>query len=164
MTGTRTAGSPRRSRPLSSRHRRPHRAAPAGDAGATAVLVLALAGLLSLIGATTSAVTAVAVARQRAAAVADLAALAGAEHALEGEAAACGRARRLAAEDEGRLRSCRLLGDVVEVVSEVRPPGPLGRLGSATARARAGPAEMPSRRSGLPSLPSRQRGSLSRSR
>ena len=116
---------------------------PAGEHGAAAVLVLALAGLLALLGAATSAVAAVGVARQRAAAVADLAALAGAAHALEGEAAACGWARRLAAEDAASLRSCRLQGDVAEVVSEVRPPGPLGRFGTATARARAGPADLP---------------------
>ncbi len=113
---------------------------PAGDRGAAAVLVLALAGLLALLGATTAAVAAVAVARQRAAAVADLAALAGAQHALEGQAVACGWAHRVAAEGAATLRSCRLDGDVVQVVSLVRPPGPLGRLGSATAQARAGPA------------------------
>jgi secretion/DNA translocation related TadE-like protein len=104
--------------------------------------VLALAGLLSLLGAATSGVAAVAVARQRAAAVADLAALAAAEHALDGQAAACGWASRLASEDAARVRSCQLLGDVVEVVAEVRPPGPLGQLGSATATARAGPADV----------------------
>lgn len=111
-----------------------------GDRGAAAVLVLALAGLLSLLGAATSAVAAVGVARQRAAAVADLAALAAAAHVLEGAPVACGRAHRLAAQDAASLRSCRVQGDVVEVVSEVRPPGPLGRLGAATGRARAGPA------------------------
>lgn len=117
---------------------------PGGDRGAAAVLVLALAGLLSLVGATTSAVAAVAVARQRAAAVADLAALAGAQHALEGQAVACGWAARVADESAAALRSCRLDGDVVAVVSLVRPPGPLGRLGVATAQARAGPAGVPS--------------------
>lgn len=110
-----------------------------GDRGAAALLVLALAGLLSLLGAAVAGVAAVGVARQRAAAVADLAALAAAEHALEGAAVACGWAHRLAAQDGAALRSCRLQGDVVEVVSEVRPPGPLGRLGAATGRARAGP-------------------------
>jgi len=118
------------------------RRAPVGDGGATAALVLALAGLLSLLGATTSAVAAVAVARQRAASVADLSALAGAAHALAGEAVACGWARRIAAADAASLRSCQLRGDVVEVVAEVRPPGRLGDLGGATARARAGPADL----------------------
>lgn len=111
-----------------------------GDAGAGAVLVLCAASLLLLVAMTAAAVGAVAVARQRAAAVADLAALAAAQHALEGEAAACAWAARTTSADGGRLRSCALEGDVAEVVAEVRPPGPVGRLGSAVSRARAGPA------------------------
>lgn len=114
-----------------------------GDRGAVAVLVLGLAAVLALIGATAAAVAAVAVARQRAAAVADLAALAGAQHALEGATGACAWAARIAAADGAVLRSCSLDGDVLRVVAEVRPAGPLGRLGSATSRARAGPAFPP---------------------
>ena len=110
------------------------------DRGAGAVLVLALAAVLTLLAATAAALTAVAVARQRAAAVADLAALAAAEHALEGPVAACAWAGRTTAADTGRLLSCRLIGDVADVTVEVRPPGPLGRIGAATSRARAGPA------------------------
>jgi secretion/DNA translocation related TadE-like protein len=111
-----------------------------GDRGATAVLVLAVAGLLALTGAVTAATAAVGVARQRAAAVADLAALAGAQHALDGRTAACRGAARVAADGAASLQSCRVDGDVVEVVAVVRPPGPLGRLGASTGRARAGPA------------------------
>lgn len=110
------------------------------DRGAGAVLVLGMAALLTLVAATAAALIAVAVARQRAAAVADLAALAAAQHALEGPEVACGWAGRTSAADAGRLVSCRLEGDVAEVTVEVRPPGPLGRLGAATSRARAGPA------------------------
>lgn len=112
-----------------------------GECGMAAPLVLSLAALLSLLGGTVSAVAAVGVARQRAAAVADLAALAGAQHALEGQQAACDWARRVAAADAARLASCLVTGDVVEVVSEVHPPGPLGRFGVTTSRARAGPDE-----------------------
>ena len=112
-----------------------------GDRGAAAVLVLVCAGVLTLAGATTSAVAAVGVARQRAAAVADLAALAAAAAALEGPAAACGGARSVAAANGGRLTSCRLTGDVAQVVAEVRPGGPLGRFGVAAARAVAGPGQ-----------------------
>lgn len=119
--------------------RRAHRA-HAQDRGAAAVLVLVCAGLLSLAGATTSAVAAVAVARQRAAAVADLAALAAAGAALEGPVAACRTARAVAAANGGSLTRCVLVGDVAQVTGQVRPPGPLGRLGLATARAAAGPA------------------------
>lgn len=110
------------------------------DRGAGAVLVLGMAALLTLVAATAAALIAVAVARQRAASVADLAALAAAQHALEGPAAACGWAGRTSAADAGRLLGCRLDGDVAEVTVEVRPPGPLGRIGAATSRARAGPA------------------------
>lgn len=109
------------------------------DRGAGAVLVLAMAALLALVASTAAALIAVAVARQRAAAVADLAALAAAQHALEGPVVACGWAGRTTAADAGRLLSCRLYGDVADVTVEVRPPGPLGRLGAATSRARAGP-------------------------
>lgn len=109
------------------------------DRGAGAVLVLGTAALLLLVAATAATLTAVAVARQRAAAVADLAALAAAQHALDGPIAACNRARRTSAADAGRLLSCVLLGDVAELTVEVRPPGPLGGLGAARSRARAGP-------------------------
>ena len=111
-----------------------------GDRGAAAMLVLTSAVLLALLGATATALAAVAVARQRAAAVADLAALAAAQHALEGPAVACGWAARLAAADGARLTGCDVRGDTVAVVVQVVPPGPLGGLGSATGRARAGPA------------------------
>ena len=104
------------------------------------MLVLCVAALLLLVAMTAACLGAVAVARQRAAAVADLAALAAAQHALEGEAAACSWAAHTAGADGGRLRGCVLRGDVAEVVAEVRPPGPLGRLGAAASRARAGPA------------------------
>jgi secretion/DNA translocation related TadE-like protein len=114
-----------------------------GDDGAAAVLVLAIAALVALLAATTAAVAAVGVARQRAAAVADLAALAAARHALEGPAVACGWALRLAAADGAELVGCQVRGDVVEVVAQVRPPGRLGVLGAVTGRARAGPADPP---------------------
>lgn len=110
------------------------------DRGAGAVLVLGVAALLALVAATAATLTSVAVARQRAAAVADLAALAAAQHSLEGATAACARAARTIAADEARLTGCDLDGDVATVTVEVRPPGPLGRLGVATSRARAGPA------------------------
>ena len=126
-----------RSRPSGSVRRR-----CADDRGAVAVLVLALAAVVALAGATASAVAAVGVARQRAAAVADLAALAAAQRAHEGSASACARAARLAERNGGTLRSCLLAGDIAQVLAEVRPPGRLGRLGSATAGARAGPAAL----------------------
>ena len=112
---------------------------PAGDTGAVAVLVVALAAVLALVGSTVSALAAVAVARQRAAATADLAALAGAQRALQGPAEACRRAAEIAVANAATVLHCRLSGDTVEVVVEVRPPGRLGQLGAASSRARAGP-------------------------
>ena len=58
------------------------------DDGVATVLVLGLASLLVLVGCLTVALGAVAVARQRSASAADLSALAAAERALSGRAAA----------------------------------------------------------------------------
>ena len=104
------------------------------------MLVLGVVAVLLLAGFTATALGAVAVARHRASAAADLAALAAAARAVEGTAPACAAGRRAAAGAGGVLRSCRLDGDVAEVVTVVRPSGWLGELGQATARARAGPA------------------------
>ena len=104
-----------------------------------APLVLGLAGALAVVAALVAALAAVAVARQRAASAADLSALAAAERVLDGPAAACARAEDLAVRVGARLVECRVEGDTVAVVAQVRPPGLLGRLGTASARARAGP-------------------------
>lgn len=117
------------------RHRRRGR----GDAGVAGVLVLALAGVLMLAGAVSASLAAVAVARQRAASAADLSALAAAEQALLGQRAACARAGRVAQAVGARLRTCTLTGSIAEVEVQVRPPGRIGQLGQASARARAGP-------------------------
>ena len=103
------------------------------------MLVLSLASVLALVGALSTSLAAVAVARQRAAAVADLAALAAAARSLDGQTAACDRAVRIALANGGRVLACRLAGEQVSVTAQVRPPGVLGGLGSASARARAGP-------------------------
>jgi secretion/DNA translocation related TadE-like protein len=103
------------------------------------VLVLSCASVLALLGMTTTAVATVAVARQRAASVADLAALAAAGRALDGPAAACRRAAVIAERSAAVVVSCGLSGDVADLVVSVRPAGPLGRLGAATGQARAGP-------------------------
>lgn len=110
-----------------------------GDAGVAAVLVLALAGVLTLVGAGSASLAAVAVARQRAASAADLSALAAAERARLGQDVACTQARRIAEAVGARLGTCTLTGGIAEVQAQVRPPGRLGMLGEASARARAGP-------------------------
>jgi secretion/DNA translocation related TadE-like protein len=102
-------------------------------------MVLGLAAVLVLCGAVIAALAAVAVARQQAASAADLSALAAAGAVLQGPEAACDRAGTLAAEVGAVLSSCSVDGDRVAVVAQVRPSGPLGRLGTASARAAAGP-------------------------
>ena len=109
------------------------------DSGVATVLILTLAVVLTLVAGLAVSLAAVAVARQRAAAVADLAALAAAAQVVDGPRAACARAERLAADSGATGVDCRLVGSVAEVVAQVRPAGPLGRLGAASARARAGP-------------------------
>ena len=94
--------------------------------GLTAALV-AVASLLTTLGV-------VAVARHRAASAADLAALAGAGHLLDGTA--CEVAAHAAAVQSAVLESCRADGTAVSVVAAVR----VGVLGTARARARAGPS------------------------
>ncbi|MDT7538317.1 MAG: hypothetical protein QOI82_1902 [Actinomycetota bacterium] len=111
-----------------------------GDRGSATILVLALAGLLAVVGGLSATVGAVAVARHRAAAAADLAALAAADRALAGEEVACTAARRAAAADAAVLDSCRLTGEIADVVVSVRPPGALGSWGVARSHSRAGPS------------------------
>ncbi|ADG99039.1 conserved hypothetical protein [Segniliparus rotundus DSM 44985] len=79
-------------------------------------------------------------ARHRAQSEADLAALAGAYRALDGEEAACAAARALAAQSSGRLASCRLADLDVLVVVEVDVAAAGFSFGPARAGARAGPA------------------------
>ncbi len=81
------------------------------------------------------------VARHRVEAAADLAALAGAVRAVDGERFACREVRWVAARMGAAVRACRLSGwDVLVEVVDL-PSGVLARFGSAAARARAGPVE-----------------------
>jgi secretion/DNA translocation related TadE-like protein len=114
-----------------------------GDDGSATVLVLALVLVLATLTGLLLSLGAVAVARHRAASVADLAALAAAERALAGTTVACAVARRTAAAAGGWLTRCDVTGEVAEVVAAVRPAGRLAGLGPATARARAGPSLVP---------------------
>ena len=111
----------------------------AGERGSATVWVLVLCGVLAVVGAAAVLTGAAVVARHRATAAADLAALAGAVRAVQG-ADACGSAGQLAAANTAELATCQVTPEaVVEVTVSV--PVRLGRLGifSATARARAGP-------------------------
>ena len=109
-----------------------------GDEGFSTVLA---AGLVLVLFAVTTAVgalgTLVAV-RHRVAAVADLAALAAAQHALEGPEVACRRARELAEAHRVTVRHCALEGLDAVVEVGVLPPGRLAGLGEVRRLARAG--------------------------
>lgn len=74
-------------------------------------------------------------ARHRAGGAADLAVLAAADHALLGEDAACGLARRVAAAQRASVVRCAVQGEIAEVAAEARA-GPY----VVRARSRAGPA------------------------
>jgi secretion/DNA translocation related TadE-like protein len=112
-----------------------------GERGSATVWVLALAGLLAVLGMAVLLVGTATVARHRATTAADLAALAAAGRAVVGDPGACAAAERIARADGAALESCSVgAGTVVEV--HVRVPVRLGPLGLAGARAhaRAGPA------------------------
>ena len=76
--------------------------------------------------------------RHRAEAAADLGALAGAAHAVDGEPVACAYTARVVREMAARLVSCRVSGWEVLVTVEVWPG--ISLTGPARGRARAGPA------------------------
>ncbi|WP_155056956.1 Rv3654c family TadE-like protein [Streptomyces blattellae] len=78
------------------------------------------------------------VARHRAAGVADLAALAAADHWAEGGTAACARADRVARAQGTRLVRCDVVGEISDVTA-ASGRGPF----AAEVRARAGPAPSP---------------------
>jgi secretion/DNA translocation related TadE-like protein len=113
-------------------------AAPGDRGSATIWAVAAIAAVLLIVGALVE-LGAAAVTRHRAESAADLAALAAAGRATPGEGQACTGARWVADRMRVELTSCRLIGWDAEVEVAARPPNPLVGLGSATARARAGP-------------------------
>lgn len=110
-----------------------------GDRGAATVWTVSGLALLMTVTAAVLWFGAAVVTRHRAESAADLAALAAAGGAVDGERRACAQARWVVEQMAAELRSCRLLGwdALVEVVAV--PPGVLSRFGSADARARAGP-------------------------
>jgi secretion/DNA translocation related TadE-like protein len=110
------------------------------ERGSATVWVLALAGVLAAVGVAVVLVAVALVARHRAGAAADLAALAAAGHAVTGDPAVCAAAAEVARRNGARLSSCAP-GDGATVSVTVTVPVRLGRLGlfTATGRARAGP-------------------------
>lgn len=113
----------------------------ADERGSATVWVLALAGLLAVLGGAVVLVSVAVVARHRATSAADLAALAGAGRAVLGDPDPCSAAARIASANGAVAEGCAVRpGAVVEV--HVHVPVRLGPLGTfaAPARARAGPA------------------------
>lgn len=110
------------------------------DDGYASVLVLSLTAVVVLLASVLVALGSVATARHRAASAADLAALAAAGHAGQGTGAACARAAEVVAAVQADLVSCTVGDGTARTQVQVRPGGPLGALGVARSRARAGPA------------------------
>ena len=82
-----------------------------------------------------------AISRHRAEGASDLAALAAAAHAPQGQEFACGRARWVTDTMRATLLSCQLEGWDARVQVRVTPPGALSQWGAVSARARAGPEQ-----------------------
>ncbi|MGI8870638.1 MAG: Rv3654c family TadE-like protein [Mycobacteriales bacterium] len=80
------------------------------------------------------------VARHRAEAAADFAALAAAGSVIEGESVACGRAATIAAANGARVLSCRIDGTDAFVSAAVAVSSVVPGRFTAVGRARAGPA------------------------
>ena len=112
----------------------------ARDEGSATVWVLVTGLIFVMVATALGAMGAATVARQRAQAAADLAALGAALRVWDGERAACDRAAQLSALNGAQLVACGLDGLDVIVTVTVVPSGAPG-LGSARASARAGPVE-----------------------
>jgi secretion/DNA translocation related TadE-like protein len=109
------------------------------DRGSATVLVVAMAGVLVLLGAALSVVTAMVAAHRAAQSAADLAALAGARDVAAGRDG-CARAAQVASANRARLTACSVSWRVVGVQVEVDGPHWLGQTADLSGRARAGPA------------------------
>jgi secretion/DNA translocation related TadE-like protein len=122
----------------SRRGRRRASSRPRPETGIATIWGLAIIGILMLLAAVSAGVVSLIGARHQAEAAADLAALAGARAAVDGEDA-CEAARRIAAANGGALTGCDVQGDIVEVRVEVDGPRLLSEAWVLTGRARAGP-------------------------
>jgi secretion/DNA translocation related TadE-like protein len=110
------------------------------DDGFATVWVVTAMALVTVAAVAAMGVGVVTIQRHRAAAAADAVALEVALDALDGSFLACQHGAELARLDGGDVRSCDLAGSIATVTVSVPLPGPLARWGSATGRARAGPA------------------------
>ncbi|TXS37215.1 Rv3654c family TadE-like protein [Streptomyces sp. OR43] len=104
------------------------------DQGLATVWAAVTTATLCVVFAVVLALGQVVVVRHRAAGAADLAALAAADRALEGAAAACGAARDVAAAQGAEVVRCAVQGEIADVTARVRR-GPY----APEVRSRAGP-------------------------
>jgi secretion/DNA translocation related TadE-like protein len=109
------------------------------DRGSASIWVAGVTAAILLLVALIMGIGAAAETRHRAESAADLAALAAAGYATSGQESACAKARWVAERMRVRLTGCRLRGWDAEVETSAQAPDLLFGLGSATARARAGP-------------------------
>lgn len=108
------------------------------ERGAATILVVAVGSLLLMIGLAMAGVASVVVAHREAQSAADLAALAGAQAQVRGDAG-CAVSRAVARANRARLTGCAVLGsDLVVQVSRAVRPG-FGLRFDLAASARAGP-------------------------
>lgn len=121
------------------------------ERGSASIWVLALSAVLAVAVVAAVLVGSAITLRHRAAAAADLSALAAAGRALEGQAAACAAAADIAAAMTAELDGCTVTGLVAQVwVTAAADLGLVGRVGS-QATARAGPvSEWPGASPGPP--------------
>jgi secretion/DNA translocation related TadE-like protein len=115
------------------------RARPRGEPGSATVLVVAMAGVLVLLGAALAVVVAMVAAHRAAQSAADLAALSGARDLARG-ANGCAAAATIARVNGARLTACVVTGRVIDLEVEVAGPHWLGQAADLAARSRAGPA------------------------
>ncbi|MBC3988296.1 flp pilus-assembly TadE/G-like family protein [Streptomyces sp. AC563] len=111
------------------------------------IWVAVAASALCVVFAVVLTMGAVVVARHRAGGAADLAALAAADHALEGERVACDLAERVARAQGARVVECVVRGEIADLVAEVPTaratsvlPSGASKALTPRVRARAGPA------------------------
>lgn len=114
---------------------------PRNDRGIGTTLALCMCGVLLTVGYVVSGVVAMAATQHRAAAAADLSALAGAG-AAQRRHSACEAADEVAAANGARLLGCDDAAGVVTVKVAVASPRLLGRRWESVRTARAGPVEL----------------------
>jgi secretion/DNA translocation related TadE-like protein len=110
------------------------------EGGAATIWALATGLVFVVVAATLAVAGSAIVARNRAQAAADFAALGAAARAWDGASVACARASDLSSRNGAELVACRLEGLDAVVTVEVRAIG-AGPWGAARASARAGPVE-----------------------